>query len=1014
MVPQRLILKGFMSYREEQELSFTGSPLLVLAGPNGAGKSTIFDAITYALYGKTRAERGDNAHLINHDSDRLLVRFDFLLDGVEYRVERTLNRTFNRGGQERAPRATRQVLRRGEGGEMELVPDTTREEDHRRWLGRTLGIDYEAFTTAVLLQQGRAETLISADPALRREILSQLLGLSRFERVHEVADGERLRLERRRDDLEKELRQPEIPQEALASAEAAAQAAEAAAGRWEDEVQALTALRVHALHFAAWSQRHGELAARLSTAREILGRKEEILDGYGRWLELGQVIQVLERMAEQEARLRRLRARIEELAQEIKGLVARQDEAHAAALALEAQGAAGSAALDTLREQARVLAEEMLQVQGPAERWGQVQKARRRREAALSMLRAAGVDRDGQDEGDAVDGAERVRALEEGQAALPWLLRIRKHRDQLAREIEKERERAGALSGLEAEVAGLAARLSAAEEALEQARSRERALVDARSAAAEGLRQDEERLRRFTVAAQGAACELCGQEISQEHAAREQDRLRRAVAAEKGRLREASEALQAGEARRRELEVEERSLRQGLTERQRARGQAESALRQGQRAAEQLRRELDEAAARLPARYMNQPDEEVERLQVELASLPVWRELAQEERELARLQEQAPSHELERAALRLQELVRRRAEVEGERQACEAGLLQLRQRVREARRGIQGIERERGEREQALTGLRAERAKCEGERQATVAQAPEAWRERVPGLGGEEARALREELRALAGYEGLHGALQEAERGDLEEQVRGLAQQLAEVPERARRPEAEVAREQEGAEAALRAAKEDLAGKREAWRRLVEAAQRQREKQAERDRVAEEHVLHERLARALGPRGLQRWLIQQAEQGIVAQANQTLHDLTGGRLWLKLESDEESKKALDLLVCNRETSERPMPIAMCSGSQRFRIAISLALATGRYLSREARRVESVIIDEGFGCLDRESRADTVEVLKSLRGKLARIILVSHQDEFTSSFTQGYRIELQERSSRVIALSAGTA
>jgi exonuclease SbcC len=1011
MVPQRLILKGFMSYREEQELSFMGSSLLVLAGPNGAGKSTIFDAITYALYGKTRAERGDNAHLINHDSDRLLVRFDFLLDGVEYRVERTLNRTYSRGGQERAPRATRQVLRRGDGGEMEPVPDTTREEDYRRWLGGTLGIDYEAFTTAVLLQQGRAETLISAEPAGRREILKQLLGLSRFERVHEVADGERLRLERLRDDLERELRQrPEVPQEALASAEAAARAAEAAAGRWEREVHELSALRVHARHFTAWSQRHSELAARLTAAREILGRREEILDGYGRWLELGQVIQVLERMAEQEARLRRLRARIEQLAQEIRELAAQQDEAHAAALALEAQEAAGSAALDALREQARVLAEEMLEIQGPAERWGQMQKARRRREAALSRLRATGA------EGDVVEGAERVRALEEGQAALPWLLRIRKHRDQLALELEKERERAGALSGLEAEVAGLGARLSAVEGALEQARSRERALADARSAAAEGLRQEEERLRRFTLAAQGAACELCGQEISQEHAVREQDRLRRAVGAGQGRHKEASEALQAGEARRRELEDEARVLRQGLTERQRARDLMESALRQGQRAAEQLRRELDEAVARLPVRYRSgeQRDEEVEQLQAELAALPVWRELAQEERELARLLEQAPAHELERAALRLQGLVERRAEIDGERQAREAGLRQLKQRAGEARRGIQAIEKERGERERSLTGLRAEHAKCEGERQATVAQAPEAWRERVPGLGGEEAQALREELRSLARYEGLHGALQEAERGDLEEQVRGLSQQLAEVPERARRPEMEVAREQEGAEKALRAAKEDLAGKREAWRRLVEAAQRQREKQAERDQVAEEHVLHERLARALGPRGLQRWLIQQAEQGIVAQANQTLHDLTGGRLWLKLESDEESKKALDLLVCNRETSERPMPIAMCSGSQRFRIAISLALATGRYLSREARRVESVIIDEGFGCLDRESRADTVEVLKSLRGKLARIILVSHQDEFTSSFTQGYRIELQDRSSRVIALSAGTA
>lgn len=54
MIPLRVYVENFMSYREGQELLFDNAPLWVLAGQNGAGKSTIFDAITFALYGLHR------------------------------------------------------------------------------------------------------------------------------------------------------------------------------------------------------------------------------------------------------------------------------------------------------------------------------------------------------------------------------------------------------------------------------------------------------------------------------------------------------------------------------------------------------------------------------------------------------------------------------------------------------------------------------------------------------------------------------------------------------------------------------------------------------------------------------------------------------------------------------------------------------------------------------------------------------------------------------------------------
>jgi DNA repair exonuclease SbcCD ATPase subunit len=54
----------------------------------------------------------------------------------------------------------------------------------------------------------------------------------------------------------------------------------------------------------------------------------------------------------------------------------------------------------------------------------------------------------------------------------------------------------------------------------------------------------------------------------------------------------------------------------------------------------------------------------------------------------------------------------------------------------------------------------------------------------------------------------------------------------------------------------------------------------------------------------------------------------------------------------------------------------------------------------VIIDEGFGCLDRHGRQVMIQELHNLRGQLRCILLVSHQEEFADAFPDGYHFELQ--------------
>src|SRR3954447_11262913 len=163
-----------------------------------------------------------------------------------------------------------------------------------------------------------------------------------------------------------------------------------------------------------------------------------------------------------------------------------------------------------------------------------------------------------------------------------------------------------------------------------------------------------------------------------------------------------------------------------------------------------------------------------------------------------------------------------------------------------------------------------------------------------------------------------------------------------------------------------------------------------------------------RAARKVGPPG--STLVRQAERQVVEYANAVLDRLSGGQLYLRLSGEANgegsSAKALELEAYNRSTGEKPINVAFLSGSQKFRVAVSLALGIGQYASRQHRPIESVIIDEGFGCLDNQGRQVMIQELQNLRGQMRCILLVSHQEEFADAFSDGYHFQLEGGATRV--------
>ena len=91
MIPLRLRISGFLSYRDPVELDFDSFDLACISGHNGAGKSSLLDAFTWVLFGEARGKSADIINL-NSDVKAAEVALTFKYEGNVFRVQRTLPR----------------------------------------------------------------------------------------------------------------------------------------------------------------------------------------------------------------------------------------------------------------------------------------------------------------------------------------------------------------------------------------------------------------------------------------------------------------------------------------------------------------------------------------------------------------------------------------------------------------------------------------------------------------------------------------------------------------------------------------------------------------------------------------------------------------------------------------------------------------------------------------------------------------------------------------------------------
>ncbi|MBI4733856.1 MAG: SMC family ATPase [Rubrobacteridae bacterium] len=179
----------------EEPLSFTSIHTTVLCGPNGHGKSSILDAITWALWGRARGvdKRGTGTDdLIHHKEQNMQVEFTFELESQRYRVIRSRTRKGKTG----VSRLEFQIL---DGDAPRSISGETIVATQEN-INKTLRIDYDTFVNSAFIMQGRADTFMTRSANERKIILAEILGLSIYDELEELArskkreNSERLKL----------------------------------------------------------------------------------------------------------------------------------------------------------------------------------------------------------------------------------------------------------------------------------------------------------------------------------------------------------------------------------------------------------------------------------------------------------------------------------------------------------------------------------------------------------------------------------------------------------------------------------------------------------------------------------------------------------------------------------------------------------------------------------------------------------------------------------------------------
>ncbi len=974
MIPLSLHLENFFNY-QQLRLDLSGIHTACLFGPNGAGKSALFEAMTWALWGQCRCPREED--IIRSGATLTQVELIYHSHQERFRVLRT--RQLSGGG------ALEWHLHTPHGWRS-LTRKTMRAT--QAGIEAQLGLDYETFVNSVYLRQGRADEFVVKRPAERKRILSDILRLDAYQPLAEQSREASRRLRLRLDWVTAQLQDlQDIPhrlEECQAEEDRLRRHLESLQAQQHQDEQTLTRLQqqhqqqqyVEKLRqtLTAAEQQWRQQQQYLEDLRDLLRQRHEIEVGYQQHLALVQTEQEWHHRCQEQQHLRQTLASLEaEIVPWEEERRQRHQELQQRYALLQAQIQEDQSHLQDLPQ-----VESAYQTYCQARRHLQEQLSRYHR--AMPLLRQR------QERQQAV-AAQRAqwqarqallqRQLEEGDPQAPAVL-TQRHQQLATLIADLERQKVY--------YQRLQEKIQARRTLVDQLQERQRIL----QRQCHWLQQ-EERLLNEPQVSQGSRCPLCEQALTPELRARLLTKHKQHYTQVEEDLLVIREQLAVADREIALFQSEARSLEQALAQldqHRQVQGRLEAQL-EAQTQYQQQRQQWQAELVALTQALEGDPSEAWQDLESQLAALgyneaehSLWRS------------------EVERwrwAAGRWHDLQKRRQRQQQQHHQAQILAEQI-QALQQPDPQLQPLWDERQRVLRALESLVYDPQQHQELRERL--RQSHAWVERYRTLQQAEAHLPHVEAHCQASHQRWQQQHQE---------YRHLLSQLPPDPIRLEQLEAL----QTGIRQRRLAIDQTLAALG-ANQQLQEHLRQQQATltalQAEHQTLRRQQQVYQELAYAFGPNGIPSLIIENVLPELEALANQILSRLTQHQLHLHFSTQRSSKRSakpidtLDILIAD---SHGTRPYETYSGGEAFRInfAIRLALST-LLMQRSGSRLQTLLIDEGFGSQDPQGRQALVAAINAIAPDFARILVITHIPSLRDAFPQRLEVRLTPQGSQV--------
>ena len=990
MIPVSLRLRNFMSYGEHvPPLDFSQINTVCMTGDNGHGKSTLLDAVTWALWGQTRAKNLDD--VVRTGQDESEVEFTFDLEGAIYRVIRKRSLRTKAGmsslelqGLDPATETFRSIS-----------GNSIRETEAK--IVQLLRMNYDTFVNSVFVLQGRADEFTTRRPGERKRILGEILGLSIFDELEAQArirrgdqDHTVKNLQQRIEELQREVAE----KDAIAAAVTAHQETLSQLQLEIQETQKrLDELRQTQHTLDAQSQRAQEAERRLLQLRRERAEVEQ------------QLANLHQRIADYETILKQ-ETRIVDGYQSLQRLKVQeqQESAKADAFAdLQRQQTTVQQALTTAQHRVE------MEAQSARQRLAETQTTLQACEAIMQEASTIEANYEAlqtarQREAMMVRALQQRSRFEQDKVRVERSIQQKRHnleseqRVLLSRQQEWQQKEAGSTLWRQ-QMGDVKQRLSHIEkqaQRFDDVRSEGVAIrVQLETSLPQNLASLQEEIerqqeKRQLLAASDAHCPLCDRPLSGADRQRVFQALAKDIAGYESRIQGIRQQQHQLHEQRQQLRVEYRTLEQEVAQRQ-SLEQQHAALQVSLDEAQRAREHLAEVMGQLQAidtqlASGNYASDDIDELQAITAQLD---QLAYDPQQHDAVQRQLA--DLQPAELQRQRLQQAHADHE-----------RLSEQQQAYAQQVAGLEQTLANKQFA----RAEQLELQSvnEQIAQLDFNPASYNQLRQQLQDhqryerqhielENARQQLLEARVASQELELRKQRYEAEIAELEAEQRQFTQGLGNLEQ----IRSDVAR----AEALMqnqrhREGEERLAlGRRQSqYEHCVQREAELKEKTAQRQHASEERRLYGDLAQVFGKNGIQAIMIENAIPELEDEANRVLARITDNAMHVTLETQRDTRtgKVAETLDIKISDTLGTRNYELFSGGEAFRINFALRIALSKMLARRAgARLRTLVIDEGFGTQDSQGLERLVEIIKAIREDFAKIIVITHLRELKNAF-----------------------